>query len=128
MTTQFEILPDEPIMVVTVVDFDPEIDGIHALDQQMKTLNEQPEPVFFVLNLLEAHLNFEDFVKVTNETTREVPIFRHPKIRENLLVTQDPMLIMGAKGLDSSVFGHIKMKMFKTVDEALDYARNAVQP
>jgi hypothetical protein len=57
--------------------------------------------------------------------TRQFALFKHPNIREALLVTQSPVASLAAKGLNSPIFGNARLTIFKTLKEALEYAREA---
>jgi hypothetical protein len=127
MTTQLEKLPGEPIIVSTVVDYEFEIDGVKGAEATKAILEQQPEPVIFITNALDAHMGFEDIVKGVNLSIREFDLAHHPKVRETILVTADDIINLAAKGLESPIFGQTKLKVFKTLDDALAYARKAAQ-
>jgi len=124
MTNKLEKLPNEPIVILSYVDYNYETDGSPVMAQLEKVLDEQSEPVFYIINVLEARVNFEDLTRAANLAAKQFNIHHHPNMRESLIVTQDQMVRLGAKGMDSEVYGKITFKIFETVDEALAYARS----
>jgi hypothetical protein len=99
-------------------DLPPAIDGVRQILDAANT------PLFFVIDSLrQPAVNLPDVIMATNYTARlETPIFRHPNMRELLMVSQLKIVELAMKGLQSDVFGNIKVKTFQTLDEALVYA------
>lgn len=51
------------------------------------------------------------------------PIFHHPNTCSISYVTQSGVVALAAKGMDSKVFGHLKINVFGTLEEALAHVR-----
>ncbi len=127
MTTQLEKLPGEPIIISTVVDYHYETDGVQGAEATKAILEEQTEPVFIITNALDAHMSFEDVVRGVNLSIREFDLTHHPKVLETILVTSDEIINLAAKGIEAPIFGKVKLRVFRTLDEALAYARKTAQ-
>jgi hypothetical protein len=46
----------------------------------------------------------------------------HPNVKETLLLIDSEMMRLAAQGFGSDAFGNVPMKVFTSMDEALDYA------
>jgi hypothetical protein len=125
MPFKLEKLPNEPTIISTVVDYNYETDGTQGAEDTEKLLEEQTEPVFVITNTLDAHMGLDAVIKGVNLSVRQFSLLKHPKVREGILVTQEAMMSLAAKGLTSPIFGKVKLKVCKTLEEALAYARNA---
>lgn len=85
-------------------------------------LDNQTEPVFYVLDLTAWNrMSFQELMEATS--IAKEGNFKHEKNRESLLVTQDITVEQAAKGMDSPAFGNIKLRVFKTIADALGYVR-----
>jgi hypothetical protein len=117
-------LDNEPIVVFSV-DAAHSIrnEGLVAGEVITQTLDNQTEHVYLIMELTHLSMDLEDLMFGANVATRQLQLLKHPKIRETLIVTQSGLAAMGAKGMNSPIFGNIKVKTFKTLDEALAYAR-----
>jgi len=87
-------------------------------------LDEQPEPVFLVLDLHNLTLTLDDMLRGIDLATRgRSPVLLHPRIRENVLVITDPTQLMALKALSTATFGQMSPARFETVEQALDHCR-----
>jgi hypothetical protein len=127
MSVKVELLPGEPILLQTPSeDYDYKIDGIPAMDQTLEILDQQTKPVFYIIDMLKMTLSLDDMITAVSQATRQRALFQHPNIIENLFVTQSRMIDLAAKGMNSPIFGNVKIQVFPTVDEALAYARRSL--
>ena len=102
-------------------------DMMHSLDEAIRLLDEQPEPVYLIVDFGRAHLSLDDHMKASSMLARgPKPIAHHPKNRENLFVVADPMMKMAIKGLSSDAFGLVRLSEFDTLDEALSYCNGGL--
>jgi hypothetical protein len=122
-------LDDVPaIMVTCYANFNPNTDLETVNRDTVKVLEDQPNPVFFVVNTLEANIDFDGMVLTASSTSREAGgVFHHPKVREVVFVTTNRMTEMGVKGMDSQAFGFTKIRIFSSIEEALDYVAGAAR-
>ncbi len=117
-------LPDEPIILYTLVNYNYEEDGLISTQIAQQLLDEQTGPVFLIADMREAHPGFDDMIKAVNISARQFNLFRHPNVCETLIVTRESLIALAAKGLDSAVFGKVKLRVFGTLDEAIAYTHD----
>ncbi len=128
MSIKIEKLPDEPIIVEHVdVDFSFKTEATQSIEMALNALDQQSEPVFYIIDATEARMSLDDIIASASLVTKQFALFKHQNIRETLLVTQSHVTALAAKGMNSPIFGHVKMRVFKTLPEALSYAREAVK-
>ncbi len=127
MSYQCELLPDEPILIETMgSDFDIKTEGETSSKQITELLEQQSQPVFLIMNLSAiASMSFDDLVSATDLATRQFALFKHPKMREAIIITSSRLFTAAAKGLSSPVFGHVKLCVVPTLEAALEHARSA---
>lgn len=125
MTYQHTVLPDEPIVVVSI---NP--DYLIARDMGQSTsdgralLDSFEERVFWIIDVSQVKVNVNDVINASNQGTRgDEPLWHHPNIRELILITQNKLVQMAASGLNSLPFGNLEVKVFGLLDEALAYCR-----
>lgn len=71
------------------------------------------------------HFGFSESVQASSMAARgDNPLFHHPKVKQVLLVVGDIMQELSAKGMQSDTFGNVNIRTFKSVEEALAYARS----
>ena len=123
-----EMLPGEPILFQTWFDdFDFSTDLAAVAQQATQILEAQPEPVFFITNMLAVKISLDNMIAGANYAVQgELALFRNPKIKQVVFVVTNPMVRMGAKGMDSHLFGNIHIELFDTTEEALAYARTKI--
>jgi hypothetical protein len=124
-TATFDKLPDEPIVIVTVTgDPDDLSDSERDISQLRSLFDRISESVFLILDMTNAEVGFDGLLRGASNAYRgDNPTFRHPNIREILHVSDDPGLELAARGMDSEMFGNVKIHLFETLSEALAYAR-----
>jgi len=121
-----EKLPNHPVVVQTLgKDFSHAAEGIRGMEQATHLLDQQSHPVFFIWNLSDVSLSLDDIIAGAGLATKQAKFFQHPNIREAIVITKSRMLELASKGMDSPIFGNIKMRIFKTLDEALAYIEQA---
>lgn len=125
MSFTVEKLPNDPVIVQT---FNEDYDLANEIKlsnaKMFETLDVVTEEKVYLVDVFKFHITFEDIIKGANIVARgERPLWHHPKLKQIILVTQDPALRLAAEGMESSVFGGLKIPVFATVDEALVYTR-----
>ena len=121
-----EKMPNEPVIVMKVhEDYNPPQhmgEGAKALN---RILDKSGGPVFFIQDLTRMKVDFEDIVVGAATIGRgNTAPFHHPNIRENIAVTQDPIIRMAIEGMATDVYGNVHVIIFDTLDEAMDYVHN----
>ena len=121
----FEQLPDEPIMIVTLpANYRMETDFQGASVQYQQVLDSAQEKVYWIVDTREWLFDLEQLMLGATTVARgEGSIYHHPNIKQVLYVTTNEILPAAAKGLASDAFGHLDIKIFGSVDDAIAYAR-----
>ena len=104
-------------------DFKTEIDAF--IDELTPILDALPTSVYMVNLFIDLKLSFTDIMTGASMATRgEASVFHHDNVKQVIFVTQDRTLSLAAKGLNSFSFGNVDIKVFKTLDEAMDFIRS----
>jgi hypothetical protein len=127
MPFKLEKLPDEPILMVSIVEpFDVKADYIPFTNDLLDLLDRTSEPVYAISDSRSLKLSFAEMVSMLGIVTRgdeAKRLEKHPKIRAWLIVVENELLRMGANALGQAQYGGNAIPLFRTVEEALDYAR-----
>lgn len=110
-------------------DFDPFIHGPLIDVDLPPILSELKSPVYFVADLLDVALTFDQIVKGINHTTRQSTLERPPtqwdNVKQLIFVTKDPVIITATDQMrNSKIFNNADILAFPTVEAALDFCRN----
>lgn len=128
MSIKIEKLPNEPIIVEHVdTEFSFKTEANESIQIALSALDQQSEPVFYIIDATDAKMSLDDIIASASLVTKQFALFKHKNIRETLLVTQSHFTALAAKGLNSPIFGHVNLRVFKTLEEALSHAREAVK-
>ena len=114
---------DNMIIRTLNADFDPATELAASGEELMAALNQAEQPVFLIIDMLDVQFSIEQMILAAN-SGKQRNLFQHPNNRELIFVTRDDMLALSAKGLDSSAFGHVKAKVFTSLDKAVAYAHS----
>jgi hypothetical protein len=123
-----EMLPDEPILLATYNNtFSFKEEGQIVQERVIAAFESASEPVFYIVDMREEPaFDFQEFLALTSQITRgQNALLHHPKMKENLIITQNNFFKVAARGLSADVFGGVKARIFDTLEEALAYARSA---
>ncbi|NDJ77922.1 MAG: hypothetical protein GYB65_16860 [Chloroflexi bacterium] len=123
-----EKLIDQPVIVLTVQkDYDVQRDMPTSRVDLVRILDTLDEPVFYVLDLSRLTVSFDDIMQGAALGARgEGASWHHPKLRDILWVTDEQVIKVAVEGLKSDAFGHLNIKLFGSVDDAVDYALDQV--
>lgn len=129
MKSPVEKLPGEPIILCVVTKDPAMMETLSAdLAELVGQLDAQPEPVYMIYDLRGVSLGLDDILNTTNATARKPgAMLHHPNIRQNVLVATDALYHLVAQGLSSVTFGQVKMPVYKTLEQALDYCREQIR-
>lgn len=124
-----EKLPDEPILVVNSSrGEDPYGEMAEAIDGINQTLDEQPEPIYLILDMRTMTLSLDEIMEAAMLSARgRNAMLHHRNIRESIFILTDPLVRMAVRGLDSATFGQLKARTFETLDQAVAYCRRAAR-
>lgn len=96
-----------------------------ANSEGLVILDNATEPLFVIADMRDYHITMDEMLFGANYGARgSSSTWRHPNIRETAVVSSNSIMQAVIKGLDSATFGHMKVKVFPTVDEALSYVRS----
>lgn len=125
MSFSLEKLPDEPIIIGTIA-------GVGALDETSSFVNQltslldnEPGPLYFIIDMSQYSLSLEEMLTGTNQTTRGSMAFHnHPNLAGTIIISSSRMVKLAAKGMNTELFGNVHVKVFETMDDALAFARS----
>ncbi len=124
MSYSTEKLTNAPVVINTwFPDFDPSRELELNLFEVRGLLEQQSDPVIYVANLMDVDLDFQQLVLTSAEFAHGAnALYHHEKVREVIVATNNESVQMASEGMDSDVYGNLKVRIFGTLDEALDYA------
>lgn len=126
MPYKVEQLLNEPIILATISGTATPEDAEATLVEVKKLLDKQTSRVIHIIDFTSISLNFNDIIKGSNQFARgNDPVFHHPMLGELIFVTHEKLIKMTAKGMDSDPFGHVKIAVFESLDDALVHTRSA---
>jgi len=120
------VLKDEPIILFTREAGEWQAGEMsQSMVDTIALLDAQPGPMFLVLDLLTLSLDLSDSLAATTMASRgPEPMLHHPKLRETIIVTTDPMMQHSVRAMAASpTFGFARVSHVETVADALTYCR-----
>jgi len=92
-------------------------------------LDQQTSPVFYVFDLTEWHLmSFDEMMTAAAQAAKgKQTNFHHPMNRYTLIITDNPVVSMSAEGMTSSAYDQAQIKVFGSVDEAINFAKSELR-
>ncbi len=124
-TYKIEIFDDAPILLFTAFDdYRMETDLEPSIKDIMALLEQQPQPMIYVQDVLKMKVNWEEILSGASTVARgENPLFHHPKVKKLIVTTVDNLLIQSFKGLAADAFGNAKVDVYPTLEQSLAAAR-----
>ncbi len=122
-----EMHPDLPIMMTKFEeDFVFMHDGLPYSADVKAFLDMQTSPIFYVFDLSAWHLmSFEEMMLAAAQAAKgKQSNFHHPMNRHTLIVTNNNLVSNSAEGMKSPAYGEVKIKVFNSVDDALNFAKS----
>ncbi len=125
MNYEITFLPDEPICIITFLDGWDTPEGIKVRAQAFRNLLDQAtEPLYLIVDFTQTKMSLDGVIRSANRFARGPDaIFHHPMRKEILLVSTEKLARMVAHGLQSDVFGHLHIRIFSTLEDALAHIR-----
>ena len=126
MSSTIEMMENGTALVVSLgSDFNFAREGEAQFAQIAAILNQQTEPVFYIVDVRELDITFDETLALINRVARgEDSLLRHPNIKEIIYVISNSFQRAVAEGLDSEWFGNLKVKLVYSLDEGLDHIRS----
>ncbi len=83
------------------------------------------EPLILITCAESIRLTLDDIISTASFAAgKSNSLLHHTNLQEFVFVTGVRVLQMAAAGLGSEAFGNVPIKVFGTIEEALDYARS----
>ncbi|HEX3050440.1 MAG TPA: hypothetical protein VHP83_07285 [Aggregatilineaceae bacterium] len=116
----------EHILVITLnADFCRRDELIQIGFEALRRLNAAVGELTLIFDLVAAPLDYTALFHLVNFGARgDTPIFHHPNVGRLIFVTQSELIELGAKTLDSPIYGNLSIPVFPTLDQAMHYARS----
>ena len=123
-TYTFELLPDEPIVLVTATaDYSPAKDGI-AVGEEVMAIG---KPIFLIIDMRDKVFSVDDIITSANQRTPETgSILKHPNVLGTVFVTNSKIVKLAVEGIATPIFGNISVRITDTVEDALALARSVI--
>lgn len=126
MSYSTEKLPDLPVVLATLhSDYDHAQEGEAAYAEEIAMLDAQSEPVYYILDIKEYSPTLDVIISGTNWGGKQgnMPTVRHPNVVKPIVISQSDIVKLAVKGVKTVTWGYTDIKVFETLDEALDYVR-----
>ena len=125
MSYTIERRKDISSVVVIVGDDFSMKDELHSLCEEAWEIFEQANsPLFYISDASNLSLSFEELVQATNVLVRgEYPFATHRNFKALFVVSNDPLISEGAKGMSSDAFGNVWVEIFTSLDAAIEFIR-----
>ncbi len=128
---EIKVLPDLPAILGTWHDgFKFAEHGEQFSIEASALLDAQTSPVYYILDFSRLeNPTMDGLVLAANRGARGAkPNLHHAMNRGTLIIIEgSPFSRLAAKGMNSNIFGNVKIRLFESLDEALDYVRAAVE-
>ena len=126
MTFNNELLQVDNTLISTwYADFNFKTDIKAFIEEIEVILDAQSAPIYLVHEFQDTKLSLSDIISGASMASRgEASVFHHDMVTQVIFVTQSRTLQLAAKGLNTVSFGNVDVKVFETLDEALDFIRS----
>ena len=84
-------------------------------------LGEQRESLFVLIDMRGIPVNFDAMIQNLNMVRQENHLLAHPMLRELIVISAQQLITRGVKGLDSAVYGNLRLKVFPELEDAVKY-------
>lgn len=89
-------------------------------DQAVLQILENADQPLYLINIFDLAISLDEIVAAANHVAHDPAAgWHHPKTKQVLVVTENAILRLAAKGMDSAPFGNLRISIFPTLDEAL---------
>ncbi len=119
-----DLLPDEPIIFQVMGKEYQVTKHLESSASEIgRLLDTASQPLALIVDLREVSLGLDDIIGGANAATRMNGLFRHSNLRKTVLITSSRIIELAARGMNTPIFGHMKMEVSKTLEEAMAMAR-----
>ncbi len=131
---EIEVIPDARVIAVHVTpEYSIARDMPVSRVESKALLDAATEKHFYVLDITHLSVSLEEMIAASNLGARgkavdmqvedDTPLWHHPNIIENVVVSKSGIIKLAAKGLSSNAFGNLNIKVVETMEDALAYCR-----
>jgi hypothetical protein len=123
--SSFEIhwLPNENLVFGKFcAEYDFRRDSSASARQLIRALDQAGKPVAYIMDISDLNISFGDMVATLAELTRgDIPAWRHPNLREMLVISRQSVARIGTDALKQTQYGKLRASIFHTVGDAIRY-------
>jgi hypothetical protein len=93
-----------------------------SIAQVGRVFQEQTEPFYYILNIAEMKLDFsQSIMRLADLTDPESGPYRHPLLKELILVTEAEMGLLLVDAMHQEQYGAIQGTLCRSEQEAIEY-------
>lgn len=125
MSFTVRMLPDLPVVLLTLTrEYDLSTDFPKSYAAVTRYLDGADRPLYYITDLSAASFDLEAIIQgAAKLSSTSAGTFRHPKVKEALVVSPNDTLHYAAEGLQSEIYGNARTRAFYSLDDALAYVR-----
>jgi hypothetical protein len=126
MSYSINLLQDPPVLVSSWDSSFEFTQEIRAYSDEIKTiLDARTEPLYYVMDFREwKDMSLENMMKAAEVGARSGNSnLHHPMTKGVLFITGSRLMEMAARGMKSDIYGNLDIRVFSTVDDALDFVK-----
>ena len=90
-------------------------------------INAQPQPTYYLADLRDVKMSFEEIMKASNLAAAKSETYTNPNVIESLVIVPNRILEAAAQGLTSPAFGRLRIKPFRSIEEAEAYVEEQLK-
>ncbi len=126
MSYTVEKMSGEPVVLVRL---NSDYDAVQEMQDTIQSSNaliaQQTEPVFSIWDVDQSNVNLEGLMSGTNVARQETAT--PPNQMGSIILGNSPYLQLLAQGLNSDTYGHLNIRVFGQLDEALAYVHEQMK-
>lgn len=119
-------MADLPVVVFQAnEDYNAAKEMIPGHQDVLALLESGEHPVYHLVDMLRPPpLSFDAMQEGANASARGPnPVFHHPRVKQVIFVTADPVLKTVIKAMQTETYGNLVIQQFDVMDDALDHIR-----
>jgi hypothetical protein len=89
-------------------------------------INAQPAKTYYLADLRAVTMSFEEIMKASSMAASQSKTYTNPNVIESLVIVPNRILEMTAEGLRSPVYGNLKIRAFRNVEDAIAYVEKKI--
>jgi hypothetical protein len=98
------------------------------IDAIIDLVETQANPVDLIMDIRSASIGIDDVIMAANHARKnERSVFKHPQISRVVCISTSKLVELGAKGINSPVFGNRMIFVAASIDEGLAALREPQQ-